>query len=58
MKGKRKRDRQKKRRADNIKEWIGMDFAIFTRAAENRPKWKGIVANSAVGPRRPSKVMG
>ena len=59
MKGKRKkRGRQKKRWEDNIKEWTGMDFASSTSAAENRTGWKGIVANSSVVPRRPSKVMG
>ena len=60
MKGKRKRGRQKKRWEDNIKEWTGMDFASSTsyRAAENSVRWKGIVANSSVVPRRPSKVMG
>ena len=58
VKGKRKRGRQKKRWEDNIKEWTGMDFANSTRAAENRSRWKGIVANSSVVPRRPSKVMG
>ena len=26
--------------------------------AENRSRWKGIVANSSVVPRQPSKVMG
>ena len=36
----------------------GMDLASSTRAAENRTKWKGIVANSSLVPRRPSKVMG
>ena len=50
MKGKRKRGRQKKRWEDNIKEWTGMDFASSTRAAENRTRWKGIVANSSVVP--------
>ena len=35
-----------------------MDFASSTRAAENRSRWKRIVANSSVVPRRPSKVMG
>ena len=35
-----------------------MDFASSTRVAENRTRWKGIVANSSVVPRRPSKVMG
>ena len=58
VKGKRKRGRQKKRWEDNIKEWTGMDFASSTRAAENRSRWKGIVANASVVPRRPPKVMG
>ena len=58
VKGKRKNCRQKKRWEDNIKEWTGMDFASSTRAAEKRSRWKGIVANSSVVPRRPSKVMG
>ena len=58
VKGKRKRGRQKKRWEDNIKEWTGMDFASSTRAAENRSRWKGVVANSSVVPRQPSKVMG
>ena len=58
VKGKRKRGRQKKRWEDNIKKWTGMDIANSTRAAENRTKWKGIVANSSVVPRRPSNVMG
>ena len=58
VKGKRKRGRQKKRWEDNIKEWTGMDFASSTRAAENRSRWKGVVANSSVVPRRPSRVMG
>ena len=31
MKGKRKRDREKKMWKDNIKEWTGMDFASSTR---------------------------
>ena len=58
VKGKRKRGRQKKRWEDNIKEWTGMDSASSPRAAENRSRWKGIVANSSVVPRRPPKVMG
>ena len=58
VKGKRKRGRQKKRWEDNIKEWTRMDFASSTRAAENMSRWKGIVANSSVVPRRPPKVMG
>ena len=58
VKGKRKRSRQKKMWEDNIKEWTGIDFASSTRSAENRTRWKGIVANSSVVPGRPSKVMG
>ena len=45
VKGKRQRSREKKRWEDNIKEWTGMDFPSSTRAAENRSRWKGIVAN-------------
>ena len=58
VKGKRKIGREKKRWEDNIKEWTGMDFASSTRAADNRSRWNGNVANSSVMPRRPSKVMG
>ena len=58
VKGKRKRGRRKRRWEENIKEWTGMDFASSTRAAENRSRWKWIVANSSVVPRRPTKVMG
>ena len=58
VKGKRKRGRQKKRWENNIKEWTGMDFASLTRAAENRTRWKGIVASSSVVPLQPPKVMG
>ena len=47
VKGKRKRGRQK-RWEDNIIELMGMDFASSSRAAENRTRWKGIVANSSV----------
>ena len=38
--------------------WTGMDFASSIRAAKNRTRWKGIVSNSSVVPRQPSKVMG
>ena len=58
MKGKRKRGTQEKRWEDNIKEWTGMNFVSSTKAAENRARWKGIVSNSSVVPRRPFTVMG
>ena len=35
-----------------------MDFASCTRAAEDRTKWKGVVAKSSVVPKQPCKVMG
>ena len=47
VKGKTKRSRQKKRCEDNIKEWTGMDFDSLTRSAENRSRWKRIVAKSS-----------
>ena len=56
IEGKR-RDSEKKRWKDNIKEWTGKDFASQTRAAENRIRWKGIVAVICDAP-QPSKVMG
>ena len=58
VKGKRRRGRQKKGWEEKFKEWTGMDFASSRRAVENRTRWKGIVANSSVVTRRPSKIMG
>ena len=52
-----KKKKKRQTEEDNIKEWTGMNFASSTRAAENRTRWKRIVANSSVVPRRPSKVM-
>ena len=48
VRGKRKRGRQKKWWEDNAKEWTGMDISSSTGAAENRTRWKGIVANLSV----------
>ena len=33
---------------ENIKEWAGMDFGDSLRAAEDRERWKGIIAPTAV----------
>ena len=52
----RRRERQKTRWEDNIKEWTDMEVADSLRAAEDREKWKGIVATSSVVSRRPSKL--
>ena len=60
-KGKRRRGSKKKREKDHIKEWTRrMDFVSSTRAAENRTRWKGIVAKSSqiCNGQQPSKVMG
>ena len=56
VKGARRRGRQKKRWENNIKEWTGMGFGDSLRAAEDREGWKGIVAMSSVGPRRPPRL--
>ena len=56
VRGARRRGRQKKRWEDNIKEWAGMEFGDSLRAAEDREWWKGIVATSSVGPRRPPRL--
>ena len=58
VKVKRRRGRQKKRWEDNINELTEMDFGSSSRAAENMTRLKGIVANSSVVPRRPSKIYG
>ena len=58
MQGKRRKGRQKKKWEDNIKEWTRIDFASSTRAAEDRPRQKGIVVKSSLVPQQPHKVMG
>ena len=35
---------QKKRWADNIGKWTGLEFAKSQRAVENREKWRKLVA--------------
>ena len=56
LKGARRRERQKKKWEDNIKEWTQMEFGDSLRAAENREGWKGIVATSSVVLRRPPRL--
>ena len=53
VKGARRNWRQKNRWKDNINEWTEMEFGDSLRAAEDRDRWKGIVAMSSVVPRRP-----
>ena len=57
---------ERKKKKMQTEEEVGRQYhrvdrhglASSTRAAENRTRWKGIVANSSVVPRRPSKIMG
>ena len=41
---------KQKNEVRSMGEWIGMDFASSTRAAENRIKWERIIGKSAVVP--------
>ena len=56
VKGARKKERQKKRWEDNIKERTGMGFGDSLRALEDREGWKGINATSSVVHRRSSRL--
>ena len=56
VKGARRRGRQNKRWGDNIRECTGMEFGDSLRAAEDRERWKSIVATSFVVPQRPSRL--
>ena len=47
--GKRKRERQKKRWENNIREWTGLDFNNSQRAAEDRQRWQNSVADVSSG---------
>ena len=52
---------ERKNRKRQTEEEVGRQYQRVnssTRAAENRIRWKGIVVNSSVVPRRPSNVMG
>ena len=52
VKGGRRQGRRKKRREDNIREWIGLEFKS-QRAFENREKWRKLVVKSSMVPKRP-----
>ena len=56
VKGGRGQGRQRKRWEDNIREWTGLEFAKSQRAAENREKWRKLVATSSVVPQRLSQL--
>ena len=54
VRGARRRGRQRKRREDNIREWTGLDFSDTQRAADERQRWRQLVARSSVVPQRHS----
>ena len=54
VKGGRRQGGQRKKWADNIREWTGLEFAKSQRAVENRNKLRKLVAKSSVVPQRPS----
>ena len=56
VKGARRRGRQTKRWEDNMKEWTAMGFGDSLKAAQDRERWKSIVATSSVVPRRPPRL--
>ena len=56
VKGGRRQGRERKRWEDNIREWIGLEFAKFHRAVENRGKWRKLVVKSSVVPQRLSRL--
>ena len=58
VKGRRRRDRQRKRWEDNIREWTGLEFAKSQRAVENREKWRKLVVKSSVVPQVTLAVKG
>ena len=54
MKGGRRQGRQRKRWED-IREWIGLEFAKSQRVVENREKWRKLVKSSVV-PQQPLRL--
>ena len=53
VKGGRRQGRQRMRWEDNIREWIGLEFAKSQRAVVNREKWRKLVVKLSVVPNIP-----
>ena len=53
VRGGRRQGRQKKRWEDNLREWIGLEFAESQRVLENSEKWRTLVVTLSVVPQRP-----
>ena len=56
VRGGRRRDRQRKRWEDNIKEWTGLEWNILLRKAENREEWGKLVVKSTAVPQRSARL--
>ena len=52
----RRQGRRRKRWEDNIREWIGLEFAKSQREVENIKEWRKLVVKSSEVPQRPSRV--
>ncbi|PIK35676.1 endonuclease-reverse transcriptase [Apostichopus japonicus] len=53
VQGERRRGRQRKRWADNIKEWTGMNFATIQAVAHDRQEWKRLMSSPLQRPYDP-----
>ena len=47
---KRGRQGRQRKRWEDIREWTGLEFGKSQRAAENREKWRKLVAKSSLVP--------
>ena len=56
VQGGRRRDRQRKRWEDNVKEWTGLEWNIILRKAENREEWRKLVVKSTVVPQLSARL--
>ena len=52
VQGGRRKGRQKKRWEDNISEWTGLGLGEALPKAEDREKWRKVVARSSSMPQR------
>ena len=51
-----RRKTKRKRWEDNIKEWIGFEWNIILRKAENCEEWRKLVVKSTVVPQRSARL--
>ena len=58
VKGGRRRDGQRKRWEDNIKDWTCLRTAESLRVSKDRNGWREVVRRSVMAPLRPPEVMG